>query len=81
VSLDAALFDVDDREPAIGPHVLMPNMSYGCGGSILTKQGGFVVGAAGDNWPRVGCPECRAIGQDALLAEQAEQQGRQEAAS
>lgn len=78
---DGWLFQIDDREPTPGPHVLMPSMGYACGGSILTKQGGFVVGAAGDNWPRVGCPECRAIGQDVLLAEQAAQQGRQEASA
>ena len=74
--VDGALFIIDDREPSAGPHVLLPNMAYGCGGSILTKQGGFVVGAAGD-FDRVGCPDCRAIGQAALLEEQAAQQGRQ----
>jgi len=58
------------------PIHVVPNMAYGCGGSILTKQGGFVVGAAGD-FDRVGCPDCRAIGQAALLEEQAAQQGRQ----
>ena len=74
--MTSTLFDIDDREPTPGPHALLPNMAYGCGGSIITKQGGFIVGAAGD-FDRVGCPECRAIGQEALLAEQAAQQGRQ----
>lgn len=75
--ISGTLFEVDNREIAQGPHVLMPWMGYACGGSILTKQGGFVVGAGGDNWPRVGCPACRALGQDQLVAEQAAAQGRQ----
>lgn len=75
--MTSALFELDDREITAGPHVLLPNMAYACGGSIQTKQGGFVVGAAGDNWARVGCPDCRAIGQDTILAEQQAQQGRQ----
>lgn len=71
-----ALFDLDDRKPAIGPHVLLPNMGYACGGSILDKQGGFLFLGL-HNFAEVGCPECRAIGHDALLAEQKAQQGRQ----
>ena len=35
--VDGALFTIDDREPSAGPHVLLPNMAYGCGGSILTS--------------------------------------------
>ena len=77
---DRVLFDLDDREPAAGPHVLMPNMGYACGGSILTKQGGFMF-LGPDNWHEVGCPECRGLGHAELLEEQHAQQGRQEAAS
>ncbi len=80
MTTSGVLFELDGREPTPGPHVLMPNMAYACGGSILTKQGGFVVGASGD-FTLVGCPECRDLGQDALLAEQAAQQGRQVVAS
>jgi len=78
--MSEALFDLepaDDREgdPNV-THVLMPNMAYWCGGSILTKRGHFVVGVAG-NWERVTCPECREAGPEVIQAEIAAQQGRQ----
>lgn len=57
-------------------HVLMPNMAYACGGSILTKVGTFVVGAR--PWSRVTCPDCVALGESTLLEESLAQQGRQQ---
>lgn len=74
------LFEIDDREPATGPHVLLPDMSYACGGNILTKAGGFMFLGA-DNFAAVGCGECRTIGPAELLATQRAMQGRQAAAS
>ena len=76
------LFELDQREPASGPHVLLPNMAYACGGSILTKQGSFTFLTTAENFDsQVGCPDCHAIGYDALLNEQRTQQGRQAAVS
>ena len=74
---ELALFEIDDREgnPDL-THVLMPNMAYTCGGSILTKRGTFVVGVGG-TWDRVTCPDCRAVGLEQIQAEIAAQQGRQ----
>lgn len=73
-----ALFELDDREPAIGPHVLLPNMGYACGGSILTKQGSFTFLTNAELFNgQVGCPDCHGLGFDALQAEQRAQQGRQ----
>lgn len=74
--MSAFLFDLDDREPSTGPHVLMPNMAYACGGNPLTKQGGFMFLGL-DNFAEVGCADCRAVGRDALFAEQRAMQGRQ----
>lgn len=74
------LFDLDDRTPSAGPHVLMPSMGYACGGSILTTQGGFMF-LTETNFDQVGCPECRALGHVELLAEQRAQQGRQAVAA
>ena len=79
--MSETLFDleaVDTREgdPTL-THVLMPNMAYWCGGSILAKAGTFVVGVGG-NWGQVTCPECRAGGKEAIQAETAAQQGRQQ---
>lgn len=70
------LFEIDEREQVDGPHVLLPNMSYACGGNVLTKTGGFMfLGLT--NFAEIGCPTCRTIGHDALLTEQRAQQGRQ----
>lgn len=70
------LFEVDNREGTGDvTHVLMPNMAYACGGSILTKAGHFTVGP--HLWDAVTCPGCRQQGHDALAAECREQQGRQ----
>jgi hypothetical protein len=75
------LFDlepVDEREgSARNTHVLLPDMSYACGGSILTKRGHFRVGVGGGNWAKVTCAECRSIGEDVLAAESRAMQGRQ----
>lgn len=59
-------------------HVLMPNMAYACGLTVLdfpAGQGRFVVGAGEDRWDDVTCPECRAPGRDALLADSRRMQG------
>jgi hypothetical protein len=47
-------------------HVLLPNMSYACGGNILTKVGASRCGPGG--WSLITCPDCRAFGQDYLAA-------------
>ena len=71
-----ALFELDDREGSADiRHVLMPNMAYACGGSILTKRGHFTVGIT--TWDAVTCEECRAHGEDSLRAEMRAMQGRQ----
>lgn len=75
--MSETLFEIDDREQTTGPHVLLPNMAYACGGNILTKTGGFMFLGA-DNFAEIGCADCAAIGHDALLTEQRAQQGRQE---
>jgi hypothetical protein len=78
MATEPTLFDLDDREGADNNvHVLMPDMSYACGGSILTKRGGFRVGVAGDNWGKVTCRTCRSFGRDALRDESRAMQGRQ----
>lgn len=79
--MNETLFDLEPADAREGDpsltHVLMPNMAYWCGGSILTKAGTFVVGIGG-NWGQVTCPECRAGGKDAIQVEIAAQQGRQQ---
>lgn len=64
-----------DTRPNHGRHVLLPNMAYACGGNILSKAGGFVVGPR--PWDQVTCPECRAFGHEVLSAECDRMQGRQ----
>lgn len=72
-----ALVETDDREGSPEHrHVLMPNMAYACGGSILTKRGGFTVGTS--LWQRVTCPVCRGLGRAFLATECKRQQGNQE---
>lgn len=66
----------DAREVCPGPHVLLPNMSYACGGSILTKTGGFMF-IGPDNFADIGCPDCAAIGHDELRTEVRRQQGKE----
>ena len=73
---DLPLPESREGDPTL-THVLMPNMAYWCGGSILTKAGTFVVGVGG-NWGQVTCPECRAGGKETIQAEIAAQQGRQQ---
>lgn len=72
------LFDLEPTDERIGPdvtHVLMPDMSYACGGSILTKRGHFQVGI--NDWATIDCAECRHFGEQALRAEMRRQQGHQ----
>ena len=64
-----------ESRPNAGRHVLLPNMSYACGGSILTKDGGFTVGVGAGQWDDVTCPECRGYGRDYLAAVCRYQQG------
>lgn len=76
--MSETLFDLEPTDDRIGPdvtHVLMPDMSYACGGSILTKRGHFTVGA--HRWDDVTCADCRVHGQDALMTESRAMQGRQ----
>lgn len=74
--MSETLFDLDVREgDEHAVHVLLPDMSYACGGSILTKRGHFTVGA--HRWDEVTCPDCRVHGQDVLLEESRAMQGRQ----
>lgn len=54
----------------------MPNMGYACTGNILTKNGSFTCGA--NDWGKVTCDECRAFGQDYLIAWQRFMQGHGE---
>lgn len=54
-------------------HVLLPNMSYACGGNILTKAGTSRCGAW--KWDEITCPDCRAHGQEPLQREVYRQQG------
>ena len=79
--MSETLFDLEPADTREGDptvtHVLMPNMAYWCGGSILTKAGAFVVGVGG-NWSQVTCPVCRAGGKETIQAEIAAQQGRQQ---
>lgn len=72
---EPALFDIDTRAGAEVTHVLMPNMAYACGGSILTKRGHFTVGIT--TWDAVTCDDCRTTGEDVLRAEIRAMQGRQ----
>lgn len=75
---DVALFDlepVDDRSGPDVTHVLMPDMSYACGGSVLTKRGHFQVGIS--NWAAIDCNGCREPGESTLRLEIRAMQGRQ----
>lgn len=69
------LFRVDEREQCPGPHVLLPNMSYACGGDITAKTGGFMF-IGPDNYSEVGCPDCSAIGHQELRLAVRRIQGR-----
>lgn len=76
--VNETLFDLEPADERTGPdaaHVLMPDMSYACGGSILTKRGHFQVGIR--DWAAIDCAECRQYGEDELRAEMRRQQGRQ----
>lgn len=53
-------------------HVLMPNMAWACGGSILTK-GGHIAFLS--NWADVDCPACLAEGYDSIRTRTYLQQG------
>lgn len=62
--LEFDLFD-DDRGDVV--HVMMPNMRYACGGCICGcsgPRGHFVLGTF--EWEKVTCPECLALGREAL---------------
>lgn len=58
-------------------HVLMPCMSYACGGCICGcsgEPGTLTVGVT--RWDDVTCPDCRSPGRPALEVEIRRQQGR-----
>ena len=62
-------------------HVMMPVMLFACGRSILDrpKAAGFVIGAGRpEDWAKVTCPHCRAIGQDEIRRLTRVQQGQPE---
>lgn len=79
--MNETLFDLEPADDRAGSeaatHVLMPNMAYACGGNILTKKGRFRVGANGDNWLSITCPDCLAFGQESITRESRRQQGSQ----
>jgi hypothetical protein len=59
-------------------HVLMPNMAYACGLTVLDFRPGharMIVGPSEERWDTVTCPECRAPGREALAAQSRRQQG------
>lgn len=55
-------------------HVLMPSMSYACGGNILTAKGRSVFSAATE-WDAVSCAACREQGQERIWRASKAQQG------
>lgn len=56
-------------------HVLMPCMTYACGGDIVNTGGRFQVGI--NDWSAIDCPDCRVFGEDGLRAEMRRQQSEQ----
>lgn len=75
------LFSTRDTRPAWKRteqpiHVLMPCMLFACGGSMLDRlHRGFVLGTNDELWATVDCPDCRALGQEAIRAASRRQQG------
>lgn len=72
---EPALFEMDEREGADVVHVLLPNMSYACGGNILTKRGTSRCGTT--DWDRITCPDCLAFGHEVLTEAVCRMQGRE----
>lgn len=71
--------DVPMTFPSEAPdltHILMPNMSYVCGGNIVTSGGHFVMTLDPEARKRVDCPGCRATNLWAVQDEFKRQQGR-----
>jgi hypothetical protein len=66
---------LDRGRPVTGKHVLLPDMSFGCGETPITAGGGFEVGANARTWPNVTCPGCRKPGLEVLRLEQQRMQG------
>lgn len=67
----------DLEPPCTTVHILMPCMTYVCGGSILDTPGRFQVGI--NDWDAITCPGCRAPGADSIVADTRRQQGSQAA--
>lgn len=55
-------------------HVLMPNMGYACGETILTVAGHFEMGTS--NFDKVTCPGCRAEGIEEIRVRMRRQMGQ-----
>ena len=72
----------DETDPRLSyVHVMQPCMRYACGGCICGcsgPKGRMVLGVGNDdNWARVTCPECRAIGREELIADARRQMTQQ----
>lgn len=68
----------DQPERTTGVHVLMPCMSFACGRQMTDRQhNGWVMSTGDDDWAKVTCPDCRAIGREELRVESRRQQGNQ----
>ncbi len=63
-AIDIPLFTSESSDQIV--HVVMPNMAYACGGSIL-DGGRIVIGPS--RWAEVTCLDCLGCGQAALAAE------------
>lgn len=68
----------DSQTGVVDVHVLMPNMAYACGLTVLDFAPGharMIVGPSADLWDTVTCRGCLAPGREALVAESRRQQG------